>query len=138
VPLVVGLDERFGWTPALSLPLKVSSLVIIIAGFAISSYALVENRFFSGVARIQTDRGHHVVSSGPYARVRHPGYAGGLLTYVATSLFLDSLWAYLPVVVLMVLLVIRTGLEDRTLQAELAGYRDYASRVRFRLLPGVW
>jgi len=124
VPLVVGLDERFAWTPALSLPLKVLSLAVVLAGYAVSSYALVENRFFSGVVRIQTDRGHHVVSSGPYGWVRHPGYAGGLLTYLATPLFLDSLWAYAPVVVLTVVLIVRTSLEDRTLQAQLAGYRQ--------------
>jgi len=138
VPLVVGLDERFGWTPALGVPAKVLSLVAILAGHVVSSYALVVNRFFSGEVRIQTDRGHHVISSGPYGWVRHPGYAGGLLAYLATPLFLDSVWAYLPTVVLMALLVVRTSLEDKTLQAELPGYREYASRVRHRLVPGIW
>ena len=138
LPLVVGLDALFGWSPPFSLPVKILALLIILAGYALGSYALIENRFFSGVVRIQTDRGHQVVSTGPYRWIRHPGYAGALLTYLATPLFLDSRWAFLPAVFLTIVLVIRTSLEDRTLQDELEGYRDYARRVRYRLLPGVW
>jgi protein-S-isoprenylcysteine O-methyltransferase Ste14 len=104
----------------------------------LSSYALIENTFFSGMVRIQTDRGHRVISSGPYRWLRHPGYAGALLAYLATPFLLDSVWTLLPVVFLTAVLVIRTRLEDQTLQAELDGYRDYARRVRYRLLPGVW
>ena len=89
VPLVAGLDARFGWSPEFSLPLEIASLVVILAGYALASYALIENRFFSGMVRIQTDRGHQVVSSGPYRWMRHPGYAGALLTYLATPFFLD-------------------------------------------------
>jgi len=96
VPLVAGLDALFDWSPTFSLPVKIVSLVIILAGYALGSYALIENRFFSGMVRIQIDRGHQVVSSGPYRWMRHPGYAGALLTYLATPLFLDSLWAFLP------------------------------------------
>jgi protein-S-isoprenylcysteine O-methyltransferase Ste14 len=136
--VVAGLDKLFGWSPAYSLPLKTLSLLIILTGYALSSYALIENRFFSGMVRLQTDRGHQVVSSGPYRWMRHPGYAGALLTYLATPLFLDSGWAFLPTVFTMILFVIRTALEDRFLQDELEGYRDYARRVRYRLLPGVW
>jgi protein-S-isoprenylcysteine O-methyltransferase Ste14 len=138
IPLVAGLDALFVWSPTFSLPVKILALAIILAGYALGSYALIENRFFSGMVRIQTDRGHHVVSSGPYRWLRHPGYAGALLAYLATPFFLDSLWAFLPAVLLTILLVIRTALEDRTLQDELTGYYDYARRVRFRLLPGVW
>jgi protein-S-isoprenylcysteine O-methyltransferase Ste14 len=138
VMLVAGLDALFDWSPTFSLPVEILSLVIILAGYALGSYALIENRFFSGMVRIQTDRGHQVVSSGPYRWMRHPGYAGALLTYLATPLFLDSRWAFLPTVFITILLVIRTALEDRVLQDELAGYRDYVRRVRYRLLPGVW
>jgi protein-S-isoprenylcysteine O-methyltransferase Ste14 len=138
VPLVAGLDAQFGWSPAFSLAAKIASLAVILAGFVLGAYALIENRFFSGMVRIQTDRGHQVVSSGPYGWVRHPGYAGTLLAYLATPIFLDSGWAFLPAVVITIALIIRTDLEDRTLQAELHGYRDYARRVRYRLLPGVW
>lgn len=138
VMLFAGLDKLFGWSPAFSMPVKILSLVAILVGYALGAYALIENRFFSGMVRIQAERGHQVVSSGPYGWVRHPGYAGALLTYLFTPLFLDSRWAFLPAAVIMVALVIRTDLEDRALQDELEGYREYAGRVRYRLLPGVW
>ena len=138
VPLVAGLDMRFGWSPTFSLPLKILALGLILASYALGAYALIENRFFSGVVRLQTERGHQVVSSGPYHWIRHPGYAGALLTYLATPLFLDSRWAFLPAGFLTITLIIRTQLEDKTLQAELPGYADYARRVPCRLLPGVW
>jgi protein-S-isoprenylcysteine O-methyltransferase Ste14 len=136
--LVVGLDDLFGWSPAFSLWVKIVSLVLIFLGYIISSSALIENRYFSGMVRIQTERGHQVVSGGPYRWVRHPGYAGALITYLATPFFLDSSWAFIPAVLLTVILIIRTSLEDRTLQAELQGYGEYAARVRYRLFPGVW
>ena len=138
IPLVAGLVALFDWSPTFSLPVKILALVIILAGYALASYALIENRFFSGMVRIQTDRGHQVVSSGPYRWMRHPGYAGALLTYLATPFFLDSRWAFLPAIFITIVLVIRTSLEDKALQDELEGYRDYARRVRYRLLPGVW
>jgi protein-S-isoprenylcysteine O-methyltransferase Ste14 len=138
IPLVAGLDARFGWSPGFSLPAEVLALVAILAGYALGSYALLVNRFFSGMVRIQTERGHQVVSNGPYRWVRHPGYAGALLTYLATPVFLDAGWAFLPALFLTIVLVIRTRLEDRTLQEQLEGYRDYAGRVRYRLLPRVW
>lgn len=138
IPLVVGLDALFDWSPAFNTPVKILALAIILAGYALGSYALIENPFFSGMVRIQTDRGHRVVSSGPYRWVRHPGYAGALVTYLATPFFLDALWALLPAVLLIVALVIRTQLEDKTLQDRLEGYRNYALQVPYRLLPGVW
>jgi len=138
IPLVAGLDALFDLSPPFSLPVKILALVSILAGYVLGSYALIENRFFSGMVRIQTDRGHQVVSSGPYRWVRHPGYAGALLTYLATPFFLDSKWAFLPVVFISIVLVIRTNLEDKILQNELEGYCDYARLVRYRLLSGVW
>ena len=90
VPLVAGLDARFEWPPEFSLPVEIASLVILLAGYALGSYALIENRFFSGMVRLQTDRGQQVVSSGPYRWMRHPGYAGALLVYLITPVFLDS------------------------------------------------
>jgi len=136
--LVAGLDALLAWSPPFSLPAKILALVFILAGYALGAYALIENRYFSGMVRIQTERGHQVVSSGPYRWVRHPGYAGALLVYLGTPVFLDSSWAFLPAIFFMVALVIRASLEDRTLQEELAGYQDYAGQVRYRLLPGVW
>lgn len=138
IPLVAGLDALFNWSPPFSLLTKTLSLIIILAGYIWASYALIENRFFSGMVRIQIERGHQVVSSGPYRLIRHPGYAGALLTYLATPLLLDSMWAFLPAIFLTVVLIIRTALEDKTLQAELTGYGDYAKQVRYRLFPGVW
>lgn len=109
-----------------------------MAGYALGSYALIENRFFSDMVRIQTERGHHVVLSGPYRWVRHPGDMGAILVYLAPPLLLDSQGAFLPAVLLTMLLIIRTALEDHTLQEGLAGYRGYTKRVRYRLLPGMW
>ena len=105
IPLVAGLDARFGWSATFSAPIRIMSLVIILAGYALTSYALIENRFFSGMVRIQADRNHHVVSAGPYRWMRHPGYAGALWSYLATPLFLDSWWAFLPVLLLAIVLV---------------------------------
>ena len=138
VPLVAGLDALFDWSPGFSLPVELAALILLVAGYTLSSCALIENAFFSGMVRIQTDRGQRVVSSGPYRWMRHPGYAGALLAFLATPLFLDSGWTFLPALFLTVVLVIRTRLEDQTLQAELDGYPDYARRVRYRLLPGLW
>jgi len=138
LPLVAGFDALFEWSEPYSIPIKIVSLLTIVVGYCLASYALLENRFFSGMVRIQTDRGHQVVSSGPYRWIRHPGYSGALLAYLTTPLFLDSQWAFLPAVFLMIVLVIRTALEDRVLQDELAGYADYAKKVRYRLIPGVW
>lgn len=138
IPLVAGLDALFNWSSAFGLPLKMAALLILLAGYALGTYALMENRYFSGTVRIQTERDHKVVSSGPYRWVRHPGYAAALLTYLVTPIFLDATWAFLPVLFLTVVLVLRTALEDRTLQDQLDGYREYTQRVRYWLLPGVW
>jgi protein-S-isoprenylcysteine O-methyltransferase Ste14 len=136
--IVVGLDALYGWSPPFSLPVKILALLAILAGYVLGTLALMENRFFSGMVRIQTERGHHVVSSGPYGWIRHPGYAGALLTYLATPFFLDSRWALLPAMFITIVLIVRTSLEDKTLQNELEGYHAYAERVRYRLMPGVW
>jgi protein-S-isoprenylcysteine O-methyltransferase Ste14 len=138
VMLVAGLDALYNWSSSYNLLVKIISLFTLVLGYAFGSYALIENRFFSGTVRLQTERGHQVISSGPYRWVRHPGYAGALLTYLATPLFLDSSWAFLPTMFTVILMIIRTYLEDRFLQNELEGYRDYTKRVRFRLLPGIW
>jgi len=138
IPLVAGLDALIRDPVACGLSAKVVALVIILVGYVVSSAALVANRFFSGTVRIQTERGQRVVSSGPYRWLRHPGYAGALLVYVGTPILLDSWWTYLPVLFITIVLVVRTRLEDRTLQDRLEGYADYASRVRYRLIPGVW
>lgn len=138
IPLVAGLDALFGWSAGFSLPVEIVALAFILAGYALGSYALIENAYFSGMVRLQIDRGQQVVSSGPYRWVRHPGYAGALLAYLATPFLLDSVWTLLPALFLTAVLIVRTRLEDQTLQVELPGYREYAQRVRYRLAPGVW
>lgn len=136
--IVAGADKGFGWSATFSFNARIVSLFVIVLGYVVGSWALIVNRFFSGVVRIQTDRGHHVVTTGPYRFVRHPGYAGALWTYIAMPILFDSLWAFIPTVLLIGVLVLRTSLEDRTLQAELPGYAEYAQRTRYRLLPGIW
>ena len=136
--IVAGLDHRFGWSPVFPLRLIVLGFILIALGYAFAVWALVENRFFSGVVRIQVDRGHVVCDSGPYRIVRHPGYAGNILPLLGIVLALGSLWTLIPAAVALIIAVTRTALEDRTLRAELPGYRDYARRVHYRLLPGIW
>ncbi len=137
--LIAALDVgRFGWSPALPMVVQISALTVFAAGNALASWAMVSNRFFSMVVRIQAERGHDVVTGGPYRIVRHPGYTGWMLASLFLPLALASLWAYLPVLVGVVALIARTALEDRTLRQELAGYADYARQVPYRLLPGVW
>jgi len=138
VLLVAGLDERFGWPPRLPLALQFAALLLLALGYAFSTWAMVVNRFFSAVVRIQKERDHTVVTGGPYRFVRHPGYAGGLVADLAVPLLLGSLWALVPAGLTMVGLVVRTALEDRTLREELPGYHDYARRTRYRLVPGIW
>jgi protein-S-isoprenylcysteine O-methyltransferase Ste14 len=114
------------------------ALVGMVLAGGLIFWTILSNAYLGRMVRIQEDRGHQVVTGGPYHYVRHPMYAGIILLVPCMALFLGSWWALVPAVLIAVLMVIRTGLEDRTLQAELAGYAEYALRVRFRLLPGVW
>ena len=136
--IVAGLDHRFGWSPVFPLWLIVLGFLLISLGYAFATWALIENRFFSSVVRIQADRGHVVCDSGPYRIVRHPGYAGNILPLFGIVLALGSLWTLIPAAVALVIAVIRTALEDRTLQEELPGYQEYTRRVRYRLFPGIY
>lgn len=138
IPLVAGLDERFHWTRGLSTACNVAGGVALAAGWALVAWAMITNAYFSTAVRIQAERGHTVCSSGPYRFVRHPGYVGFGVQPLATALLLGSLWAMPVAIGTAVLMVIRTSLEDRFLQAQLPGYREYAQRVRYRLVPGVW
>jgi protein-S-isoprenylcysteine O-methyltransferase Ste14 len=136
--LVAGLDHRFGWPPPVAFPLQLVGLVLLALGYALGVWAMLVNRFFSSFVRVQSDRGHHAIAGGPYAFVRHPAYAGGILSSVAAPLMLDAVWAWLPVAVIVAALVLRTDLEDRLLRDRLPGYAEYASRVRYRLIPAGW
>jgi protein-S-isoprenylcysteine O-methyltransferase Ste14 len=137
--VVAGLDaRRYQWSPPIPGGVTVAAAAAFVFGQAFAFWAVRSNPFFAKFVRIQHERGHHVVRSGPYAYVRHPGYAGSLLAHLMLPLILGSLWALVPAVIGTALFVVRTWLEDRTLQAELPGYRDYAHDVRWRLVPGVW
>jgi protein-S-isoprenylcysteine O-methyltransferase Ste14 len=136
--IVAGLDHRFGWSPVFPIWLNMLGFFFILLGYAFASWALAENRFFSSMVHIQTDRGHVVCDSGPYRIVRHPGYAGNILPLPGIVLALSSVWTIIPAMVALILAVIRTALEDRALQEELPGYRDYAQCVRYRLFPGIY
>ena len=136
--IVAGLDFRYGWTPSLPLAVQIVALVMAVLGYALVTWAMVANAFFALANRIQSERGHMVATGGPYRYVRHPGYVGAILFELATPILLGSFWALLPGVFSALLMMVRTALEDRTLQTELTGYIDYTRRVPYRLLPGVW
>jgi protein-S-isoprenylcysteine O-methyltransferase Ste14 len=138
IVFVAGLDHRYNWSSEFPLWLTVFGFTLILLGYAFATWALAENRFFSSVVRIQTDRGHTVCESGPYQFVRHPGYAGNILALFGIVLALGSVWTLIPAAVASIIAVIRTVLEDRTLQEELPGYRDYARRVRYPLVPWIY
>ena len=136
--VVAGLDHRHSWSPVFPTWLNILGLILVTFGYAFAVWALVENRYFSTVVRIQTDRGHVVCGTGPYRIIRHPGYAGNLLPLPGIVLALGSLWTLIPAVVALIIVVIRTALVDQTLRDELPGYLEYAQRVPFRLVPGIY
>jgi protein-S-isoprenylcysteine O-methyltransferase Ste14 len=138
IPLAAGLDARFQWSSGFSLWAEMPGLALILAGYVLASWAFIVNAYFSGTVRLQEERGHAVVSGGPYGWMRHPGYAGSLLANFGIPLLLGSAWAFIPAVVFSAFLVIRTGLEDKFLQENLPGYKEYARKTRYRLIPGVW
>jgi protein-S-isoprenylcysteine O-methyltransferase Ste14 len=136
--ILAGLDQRYGWTGGFPLTVQIAALMVCILSCALFTWAMASNTFFSQIVRIQSDRGHAVATAGPYRYVRHPGYAGMVLFELALSTLLASWWAIIAGGLCASLLILRTALEDRTLQAELPGYMDYARQVRYRLLPGIW
>ena len=137
--VVAGLDYgRLHLSPSIPLLVRLIAMLAFAFGLAFSVWAMVANKFFVKFVQIQTDREHTVITNGPYAYVRHPGYAGSLLSFISLPVALDSLWALLPASLGLSLWVVRTYLEDRTLLKELDGYGQYASRVRWRLVPGIW
>ena len=138
VLIVAGLDVGARGTTQIPLALQIAGVVLAVLGFALTTWAMMVNKFFSSVVRIQKDRGHTVVTGGPYQAMRHPGYVGAIAFNLATPLILGSLWAFVPTALVVGVTIVRTALEDRTLQEELDGYKEYAQQVRYRLLPGVW
>jgi protein-S-isoprenylcysteine O-methyltransferase Ste14 len=136
--ITAGLDARFRWSTGMGRPAVVAGVIVGLLSIALITCALRTNRFFSAIVRIQKDRGHVVVSSGPYRFIRHPAYAGMAAFTLVTPLILDSRWAFIPAAVAAAFNLLRTVLEDRTLHRELDGYTDYARRVKHRLVPLIW
>jgi protein-S-isoprenylcysteine O-methyltransferase Ste14 len=136
--LLSGFDRRYHWSAPMPAWLQGAGLVAGLAGGMLTNTAVAANRFFSALVRIQHDRGHRVVDTGPYRFVRHPGYTGSIVNMIGMAIALGSRVALGAMALVTVVLVVRTALEDRTLRAELEGYEAYARRVRYRLVPGLW
>jgi protein-S-isoprenylcysteine O-methyltransferase Ste14 len=137
--VVACLDVRLGWAQPFPLWAQITGVVAAIVGYdVLMVWSMTVNAFFTAIVRIQTDRQHTVVSTGPYRFVRHPGYVAAILFYLATPFLFGSRWAVIPAILTAAVIVLRTALEDKTLQQELPGYKEYTGRVRYRLLPGIW
>jgi len=138
VPAVAGLDVgRFHWS-SLSAEFVGVGVALAVVGAVLVDWAMVTNPYFEPTVRIQKDRGHRVITTGPYGLVRHPGYLGGIFWILSVPLIIGSLVTFIPSGVYVLLIMARTWLEDKTLLEELLGYREYAGRVRYRLFPLVW
>jgi protein-S-isoprenylcysteine O-methyltransferase Ste14 len=135
---LAGLDERFGWSPSIAPALRVAGVGLVVIGDLLFLWTMAVNKFCSKLVCIQKERGHYVVTTGPYRYVRHPGYVGWSMLVAGMPLILGSLWTFVPVGLAICLTVVRTVLEDKTLKEELDGYENYARRVRYKLVPGVW
>lgn len=136
--IVAGLDHRFNWSRQLADGIQGVAALLVALGYALGVWAMVENRFFSAVARIQSDRGQVVISSGPYRLVRHPAYLGAVIAGLAMPVMLNTCWALIPSIFLIIAVIFRTHMEDRMLIDELEEYDDYAKQTRWRLFPGIW
>ncbi|MCO6414694.1 isoprenylcysteine carboxylmethyltransferase family protein [Siccirubricoccus sp. KC 17139] len=137
IPLATLDAGRMGWS-AVPAPAILLGYALLLGGMALATWAQAVNRFFEPGVRLQRERGQHVVTTGPYAMVRHPGYVSAIMVFAGLALALASWWALLPAAWATAILILRTRWEDALLQAGLEGYADYARRTRFRLLPGVW
>ncbi|HTY01962.1 MAG TPA: isoprenylcysteine carboxylmethyltransferase family protein [Bacteroidota bacterium] len=138
MPFIAALDARLHWTAGFDLWLHIAGAAFYTLGLELFAWAMISNAYFSTIVRIQSDRGHQVCRNGPYRYVRHPGYSGTILQSIGIPILLGSVWALVPGFLAMILIVIRTTLEDRTLGVELEGYAEYMKGTQFRLLPGVW
>jgi protein-S-isoprenylcysteine O-methyltransferase Ste14 len=136
--ILPGLDAvRFQWSNV-PLIVKIFAFIGYVPGFVLAFWAMRENAFLSDVVRIQEDRGHTVCTTGPYKYVRHPMYVGVILIMICFPFSLGSLYTLIPAVTIVILFFFRTALEDKTLQEELPGYKEYARNVKYRLIPGIW
>ena len=137
VLIIASLDERFQWSALPAYFIGVGIFFMILT-CVITTTAMYSNAFFSSTVRIQAERGQTVVDQGPYRIVRHPGYLGGICFYFGCGFLLNSIWVFIPIVLIILILSIRIRLEENTLQNELPGYKEYMQKVRYRLFPGIW
>ncbi len=138
IPAVAGLDYRFDWSGSISQNASFLSYIGIIPALILPYWAMAENKFLTTTVRLQKERGQYVVSTGPYRFVRHPMYTGAILAHLLAPLALGSWWAFIPGGFATIALIIRTALEDKTLQQELPGYLEFTQKTRYRLFPGIW
>jgi protein-S-isoprenylcysteine O-methyltransferase Ste14 len=136
--IVAGLDKRFSWSDPLPGWILPIALLLFVLGNGLANWAMAANAYFSTTVRIQDERGHNVCNRGPYRFIRHPGYSGWSLSWIAVPLLLGTPWALSVSCIAIAIIVIRTVLEDRTLQQELPGYAEYSTQTRYRLVPGIW
>jgi len=137
--IIAGLDSgRFLWTANFSWIISISGVVVMIIGQVVFLTARSQNCFFSSVVRIQRERGHVVCDTGLYKTVRHPGYLGMILSLVGIPFITTSMWSIIPTLIAIMLLLIRTSLEDKTLKSELDGYMEYSNKTRYKLIPLIW
>ena len=138
IPIVAGLDVgRYNWSflqPVFLIP----GFLLFITGAILVVWAMSVNKFFEPTVRIQKDRGHKVISTGPYELIRHPGYLSGILWMSSIPLIIGSIYAIIPLILYYILMILRTYLEDQTLQKELPGYSEYSKKVRYKLIPLIW
>jgi len=138
VPVIAGLDVGRFHMPNIDINFVPLGLVLIAVSSVILNYAMFVNIHFEPTVRIQEERNHKVITKGPYSMIRHPGYLAGILFSISIPLFIGSLITFIPVSIYIVLMIIRTWMEDKTLQEELEGYAEYSKQVRYRLFPGIW
>lgn len=138
IPIIAGLDiGRYNWS-LLSVNYIWIGLVFTILSTILLNYAMISNKYFEPTVRIQEERSHKVIESGPYSIIRHPGYLSGILFAVSIPLLIGSLFSFVGVGIYVILMIFRTWLEDKTLQEELEGYIEYTKKVRYRIFPGLW
>ena len=138
IPAIAGLDVGRFQLSNIDMNFVPLGVVLIVSSSIILNYAMFVNIHFEPTVRIQKERNHKVITKGPYSIIRHPGYLAGILFSISIPLFIGSLITFIPVSIYMFLMIIRTWMEDKTLQKELEGYSEYSEQVRYRLFPGIW
>ena len=136
---IAGLDSgRYHWSPDFPMSLVLVGIILTVSGQLLFMIAQKQNKFFSSTVRIQTNREHAVCDTGLYKFVRHPAYLGSIIQALGFPLLFCSLWSIIPICLLIILFLIRTNLEDKTLKNELRGYPEYSNKTRYKIVPYIW